>query len=477
MRATVGHVFYVTISWFDFFVLSQEIKMILPSGRFYTFSFDNCSTLVDVRMPNGATHILRSGSDAGQINDVYKSPLSSPYSVRSLSNFDGELRKELFSSSKGIRHTYDEGYRPTSLKFDNSETVFEYKSLSGHPDPENIMRYENGQLSNEIHFERDGALLTKMGVLLHRRSTDYDAEFNYEYNSQFLTRGIISEIADDTFVRPIVRNNYGEIMQDGYFQYTRTQREISFTDNIVDCEYTMDGNGLLSSHTCSILGEQIYRISLQRGQNVSTITQQELSIGESTHRIINYKYDLDGQLIQVKEGSDTTEEYDYDVNGNKVSWTTNGNSHTAIYDSEDKLTKLDSDNYLHNTDGYMSNRAGDTPLYNTKGELIKYTFNKNHKSYGGEHVDYRYDGLHRLVERRYNQDLTNYYYGDSQHPIRLTHYTHNKINYAVYYDHRGFAALIEDTNGNINYIMTDHIGTPLAVFDISGQLLKEVCSL
>ena len=448
--------------------------MILPSGRFYIFSFNNCSALVSVQMPNGAIHNLRSGGNIGQTNQVYQSPLASPYSVRSLYNFDGELRKEFFSSSRGIRHTYDEGHRPTSLKFDSSDTVFKYKSQSSHPDPENIIRYENGRLDNDIYFERDGALLLKMDVLLNRRNADYDAEFSYQYDSRFLTKGIISEIADDTFTRHIVRNNYGEVKQDGYFIYSRSKREISFTDNIIDCEYVLDGNGLLSSRTCFISGEHIFKMSLQSGENASTIMQQELSIGNNAKITLSYKYDADGQLIQVKEDGDTTEEYDYDVNGNKVSWVTNGNSHTAVYDSEDKLTRHNSNNYLHNTDGFMTNRAGDTLLYNTRGELLRYTFSIAHTTHGGEHVDYRYDGLHRLVERKYKQDLTNYYYGDSQDPIRLTHYVHDTISYAVYYDELGFAALIEDNTGKKNYIMTDHLGTPLAVFDISGELLKEV---
>ena len=169
----------------------------------------------------------------------------------------------------------------------------------------------------------------------------------------------------------ITRNNIGEKTQVGPFNIAQTGRTTQISDDVMDCTYTHDGNGLLTSVSCTIATNAVFDHELERDENSTTIIKRTVEIGDGSPVVYQYAYDMDGQLETVSLDGSQTESYQYDMNGNRESATVSGAQYSATYDGSDTLQSFDGEAYTYTVNGYLDDRGSRGQLqYNSNGELV-----------------------------------------------------------------------------------------------------------
>jgi RHS repeat-associated protein len=92
---------------------------------------------------------------------------------------------------------------------------------------------------------------------------------------------------------------------------------------------------------------------------------------------------------------------------------------------------------------------------------------------GGQTVEYHYDGIGRRIGKTDAQGTTQYLYGSPNNPFQVTASRNGAgILTTYFYDVTGNMFSFE-REGQTYYVATDHLGTPKAVTDSAGSVVKQ----
>jgi RHS repeat-associated protein len=139
----------------------------------------------------------------------------------------------------------------------------------------------------------------------------------------------------------------------------------------------------------------------------------------------------------------------------------------ASYDLQDRIQSRGATNYTFGADGFMLGRGGDTFQYGARGELLSATV-------GGQTVTYGYDGFGRRTSRTDATGTAQYLYGNPENDLQLTAARDAAGGLSTYlYDDGG--RLIGIQRGTTRYyVATNILGSPVAVADAMGTLVKRL---
>ncbi|GBM90819.1 Teneurin-a [Araneus ventricosus] len=191
-------------------------------------------------------------------------------------------------------------------------------------------------------------------------------------------------------------------------------------------------------------------------------------LGVSKVRVQNYSYDEDGQLVEMV-GRDHWK-FHYDVNGNMVTMQYMGNKIDIQHVTGDRIVSFGETPYVLDGRGFVIQRGEERLVYNTKRQLTR-AFRV-----GRYDIDYYYDGRGRLSVRKDNVgNVTQFFYADSEKPFSVSHIYNNADGRTItlMYDDRNYPMFIL-LNKESFYIATDHTGSPLLVYDVYGDVVKEI---
>lgn len=161
------------------------------------------------------------------------------------------------------------------------------------------------------------------------------------------------------------------------------------------------------------------------------------------------------------------ESYTYDANGNRISRQLNaGVAEELTYDQQDRLQQQGTITYQYDADGFMTQRGSNTFRYSATGELL------NTDLADGQQAAYGYDGLGRRISRTDETGTYQYLYGDPVNPFRITSSKDPAGNLTTYYYDPAGILLALERDGNRYYVAADQIGTPKAVSDQNGEIIK-----
>ena len=170
------------------------------------------------------------------------------------------------------------------------------------------------------------------------------------------------------------------------------------------------------------------------------------------------------------EGAESWQ-YRYDANGNLISVTEGGREVTAIYDTADRLFGWGSEEInVYDAAGRVI-RQNDIHLSYTPRGNIRHAWKRNNYR-----VTYRHDQNGRLTSLEdHHGNVTQFLYADLRRPDLPTHvhYPSRNVTHGFLYDHRDHLFALE-TEHDKYWIITDHIGSPVAVYDTSGVMVKEI---
>lgn len=248
--------------------------------------------------------------------------------------------------------------------------------------------------------------------------------------------GLVSSITDGSFQILNSYDDLGKLQQRSYLW--RGQLRSS-------SQFTYDTRGLLSDETETFTG----------------------GAASQTH----YDYDADGQLLtSMRTGVDGTysESYTYDVSKNRVSKQVNQSPlEMSSYDTRGQLLTAGTAAYAFDTDGFLTNRGGDTYRYGIRGELLEATVT-------GNTYRYAYDAIGRRTAREGGGYTEKYLFGHPEFIHMMTgSIDKNGVLTSYFYNDEGLLIGLERESQRY-YVMTDNVGTPREVLNAEGVSVKKL---
>jgi len=209
--------------------------------------------------------------------------------------------------------------------------------------------------------------------------------------------------------------------------------------------------GELQVETASFENNPLYQTHYERDQ-IGRITQKVETVNGIANTV-DYRYDLAGRLIEVKQNAVVTESYQYDANGNRL-------NNNAIYDDQDRLLSYGSNNYTYTANGELLTKNDTTYHYDVLGNLRQVQLSD-------KTIDYVIDARNRRVGKKINGQLVQgFLYQGNLKPIAELDGNWQVITRFVY----GSKANVPDyllKDGKTYRIVSDHLGSPRLVVDIA----------
>lgn len=432
-------------------------RLTLRSGNAYSFAYDPNGNITSITTPAGTVHRLAyNGFDLGA---AYTSPLGHK-TTWSYDSSGGLVRIDRADGrALGYQYTCERNIQQKA--FPEGSVRMEY-----HPQTGRLTRIGRFDSSNNLVQE---ASLTYDGSLLLAETWRgaVEAQISYSYNADFLPVSLKLQSGNDTLQIPVERDADGLTTKYGPFTIRRDgpNGAISgISDGTMTLTYEYDKLGRLAAKICSVAQQQIYRLQMEYDV-AGRISRRVETTGDSAHTY-QYTYDTDGQLTQVLRDGSLFERYSYDPNGNRtLRQLGSGPADAAQYDADDRILKQGPVQYAFDADGRMVGRGTDTFRYSAAEELLQTVVS-------GRTVEYGYDGYGRRVARTDPGGTTRFIYANQDNPFEITACRNpDGALDMLFYDDMGRLFALQRA-GTMYYVASDQVGTPRAVADAAGRIVK-----
>ncbi|XP_053714235.1 teneurin-3-like isoform X3 [Synchiropus splendidus] len=450
----------------------KSTVLLLQSQNQYIFNYGSGHRLAAVTMPNVARHVMQTIRSIGYYRNIYTPPESNASVTVDFSE-DGQLLRVVhLGTGRCILYKYRKQNKLAEILYDSTRVSFTYDESAG------VLKTVNLQSEGficSIRYRHIGPLVDRQ---IFRFSEDgmVNARFDYTYDNNFRVTSMQAVINETPL--PIDLYQFddisGKVEQFGKFGVI--YYDINQIISTAAMTYTkhFDQHGRIKEIQYEIFRSLMYWITIQY-DNMGRVTKREIKIGPFANTTkYGYEYDVDGQLQTVSLNEKMMWRYNYDLNGNLHLFNPgiSGRLTPLRYDLRDRITRLGDVQYKLDEDGFLRQRGAEIFEYNSKGLLVRV-----YSKAASWTIQYRYDGLSRRVASRNSlgQHLQ-FFYADLNYPTRITHiYNHSSTEITtLYYDLQGHVFAMEISSGNEFYIACDNTGTPLAVFNNNGLLLKQV---
>ena len=230
--------------------------------------------------------------------------------------------------------------------------------------------------------------------------------------------------------------------------------------------YGYSGYGELSAYTSAKGTAKFFSLNFTR-DNLGRITKKVQVLAGAGTQTYDYGYDEAGRLKEVKKNGAPFATYVYDGNGNRTSGIRNGQSFTADYDDQDRLTRQNTLHFAYNANGDLvsktntSNSATTLYDYDVFGNLRTVTLPN------ATVIDYEIDGLNRRIGKKVNGLLVVRYLYQDQLRIAAELNPDGTLKRRYVYA-TGRTTPDYYIEGTEKYkIISDYLGSPRAVVKLS----------
>jgi len=430
----------------------------LPGSRVISYGYDADGNLTSVTPPGRPAHSF-TYTPAGLLSSYTPPTLAAGTSQTLYAyNLDRQLTTITRPDGLTLNLAYDSAGRLAALTIPDGPYTYAYNPITGNP------ASITAPAGSVISYDYDSFLLTGItwaGAVTGNVRRAYDN--NFRLTSHSVNGGNTINLAYD---------NDNLLTAAGNLTLTRNAQNglISGTTltNVTDARGYNSFAEVVSydarHNSTSLYSAQYTRDKLGR------ITQKTETIGGVTD-IYSYAYDPAGHLITVQKNSATTATYTYDSNGNRLSFTGAGSPVNGTYDNQDRLTGYGATTYSYTANGELlsKNQGNQTTLYqyDVLGNLKAVTLAD------GTQVEYLIDGQNRRIGKRVNGTLAQgFLYLDQLKPIAELDGNSNVVSRFVY----GSKANVPDymvKGGNTYRIISDHLGSPRLVVDVTTGVIAQ----
>ncbi|XP_057653225.1 teneurin-m isoform X11 [Diorhabda carinulata] len=448
---------------------SLPLKVSTPRGSDYLLQYDDSGALQSLTTPRGHIHTFSLQTSLGFFKYQYFSPMNRhPYEI--IYNDNGQILAKIFPHQSGrVSYVYDDAERLETTLAGMSSTHYVYHELLDLVKSVEIIE-PNFELKQE--FKYHAGILKDEKIKFNSKSGLDNAHYKYQYdgNARLSTvdvdingkelpqlrlkynqnLGILEGISD----LRVYRNTFNRsVMQD------TTKQFFTITD--------FDDRGRIKTILINIKSFDVFRLEVEYDSR-NRIQMQKLMVGRSQF-MDRFSYNSDGHVLEVIGTSNW--KYVYDENGNIIGVIKEKEKISLGYDSGDRVVQYgDVEFYSYDSRGFVVRRGEQKYRYNSKGQLI-HVFERDKFQ-----IWYYYDDRGRLVS--WNDDkgnVTQYLYTNPSTPDLLTHVHFPKTGrtFRFLYDSRNVIITVETSEQRF-YVACDQNGSPIALFDINGNLIKEV---
>ncbi|XP_044012894.1 teneurin-m isoform X2 [Aphidius gifuensis] len=456
---------------------SLPLKVTTPRGSDYLLQYDDAGALQSLTTPRGHIHAFSLQTSLGFYKYQYYSPMNRhPYEI--LYNDDGQILAKVYPHQSGkVAYVYDHAGKLettlaglSSIHYTYQETTSLVRSIDIN-EPNFEMR---------IEYKYHAGIVKDEKIKFGSKSGMDNAHYRYQYDGNARISGIEVDINGKQLpqLRLKYNQNLGVLEGVGDLRIYRNSFNRSVLQDSNKQFFTVteyDQHGRIKSVLTNIRAIDVFRMELEY-DNRNRIKMRKLTIGKDLmdkkewSRIDKITYNADGHVLEVAD-TDNNWQYAYDENGNVIGVTEHNEKITLGYDSGDRVVQYgDVEFNSYDSRGFVVIRGEHKYRYNSRGQLIHAS---EHKKF---QIWYFYDDRGRLVS--WNDDrenITQFFYANPKTPDLITHVHFPKAGktFTFLYDSRNYLMTVETSEQRF-YVATDQNGSPLALFDTNGNLVKEM---
>ncbi|XP_044730762.1 teneurin-m isoform X2 [Chrysoperla carnea] len=448
---------------------SLPLKVTTPRGSDYLLQYDESGALQSLTTPRGHIHAFSLQTSLGFFKYQYYSPMNRhPYEI--LYNDDGQILAKIYPHQSGkVVYIYDQtGKLETSLA-GLSSTHYVYQESSNLVKSVDITE-PNFELKQE--FKYHAGIIKDERLKFSSRSGLDNAHYRYQYDGNARLSGIDVDINGKELPQLRLKYNQNLGMLEGIsdlriYRNTFNRSVMQDTSKQFFTITDFDDHGRIKSILINIKSFDVYRLELEYDSR-NRIQSQKLLIGR-TSSMDKITYNADGHVMEVLGTNNW--KYVYDENGNVIGVIEQGEKTNLGYDSGDRVVQYgDAEFNNYDNRGFVVRRGEHRYRYNARGQLIHAFERDKFQTW------YHYDERGRMVA--WNDDkgnITQYFYSNPTNPNLITHVHFPKTTrtFRFLYDQRDILITVETSEQRF-YVATDQNGSPLALFDTNGHLVKEM---
>lgn len=448
---------------------SLPLKVTTPRRSDYLLQYDDAGALQSLTTPRGHIHSFSLQTSLGFFKYQYFSPLNRhPFEI--LYNDDGQILAKIHPHQSGkVAFVYDNAGRLETILAGLSSTHYTYQESTSLIKSVEVL--EPGfELRRE--FKYHSGILKDEKLKFGSKSGLASAHYKYQYDGNARLSAVEMDI--DGKDLPVLRYKYGQnlgsldVVSD--LRITRNSFNRTVVQDTSKQFFTItdfDEHGRVKSVLINIKSFDVYRLELEYDLR-NRIKTHKVMIGRSTS-LDKVSYNADGHVMEVNGANNW--KYLYDENGNTVGILEQGDKTTLGYDTGDRVVQVgDIELNSYDARGYVVRRGEQKYRYNNRGQLI-HAFERDKFQ-----IWYFYDDRERLVATHDEKgNVTQYFYSNPNTPNLITHvhYPKQARTFRYLYDDRDMLVAVETAEQRF-YVATDQNGSPLALFDISGNIIKEI---
>jgi RHS repeat-associated protein len=432
----------------------------LPDGQSLAISFDTNGNALTFTPPGRPAHAF--AYSAVDLLASYTPPALA--SGSNGTNYAYDADRGLISVTRPdgrvVTAIYDGGGRLGAITDDLGSRTVSYDRSTGNVS--SITGTDGGQLS----YLYDGSLLTRAtwsGIVAGTIGRTYDADFRVA--SLSINGGNTTSFRYDAD---------GLLTQAGNLALSYDAQNALLTgttQGVVATSTTYNAFAEPTGASAAANGTPLYTSQYTRDK-LGRITQKIETIGGATDTY-TYAYDARGRLTTVVKDGTTLSVYGYDATGNRTSWTGPAGTRTATYDSQDRLLQYGDLNYTYQPGGELATKT-------QNGQSMSFTFDAFGNLLGvttptGIAISYVIDGRHRRIGKVVNGTLVSgFLYRDQLAPVAQLDGSGNVVAIFVYATRLNVPDYMV-TGGTTFRIVTDHLGSPRLVIDVTtGEVAQRM---
>ncbi len=451
------------VATFSYDAVGRVTTQILPDGRQIHYNYDQNGNVAAITPPSRPVHgfdytevDLQKQYTPPTLNDVPQPQTQYEY------NLDKQLIQIRRPDGQVIDLVYDYiKKRLNRMDLPNDKSLnYAYNALTGKLE---MITAPDGSI---LSYTYDGSLVLSEiwgnGDITGTLSLDYNNDFrvtaisvnsnpvNYQYDND----GLLTNAGD------LSLTHHG---QNGLLEATQLGN--------IATQRAHNTFGEMASETATYNSNPLYHTFYQRDQ-LGRITQKAETL-EGITTTIDYRYDVAGRLVEVKQDGMITEAYTYDENGNRLSADTSNGLVNGLYDEQDRLSQYGNATYTYTDNGELRHK-------DDNGQLTEYHYDvlgnlRSVQLPDGKQIEYVIDARNRRIGKKVNGVLTQgFLYQGRLNPVAELDGDGNVVSRFVY----GSKGNVPDymlKEGKTYRILSDHLGSPKLVVDISdGSVAQRI---
>ncbi|MCP1728063.1 RHS repeat-associated protein [Natronospira proteinivora] len=432
-------------------------RIIFPDGQSLENRYDAKGNRTTLVVPTPAEHEF----DYTGVNRVsaYRTPLDEATHYEY--DRDRRLTAVTLPSGQRMEHSYADGRHVSTS---TPEGVIEYDYLCGG----RVSQITEG--SESLSYDWDGNLVT--GV--HYQGA-LNASLSYGYNTDF-------ELDQMSYAGGQTSLSYDK---DGLltgihgFDIDRDAKHgmvTGLSDGVLNSSWQYNDYAESVDVTQSVAGTQ-FDYELERN-SLGRITARTETLPDGSEVHYEYRYDDRQRLTEVIKNGQTVEQYQYDANGNRVQTTSTARdvtNETAQYNLADQLQSRQTTDgevsYEYDGNGRLSKK------HHAYGQVTEYNYDSQGRlksvTTPEHHVEYQHNALGNRVSKSVDGEVVEYYLWQDKTTLLATYDGDGNLKQRFEYT-VGHTPSRFTQDGETYYILASHLGSPRAIVDESGEVLREI---